>query len=187
MAIESRSALASVVRYYRLTHERLLKLAEDLDAEQFGRSAGTSLHSVAWQLWHSARWDDFFAAHVQSDFGRDPSTQVWEKDGLAEKWGFVHGAIGRRDAGTGMEDEAADAMVFPEPPEVIGYASRAFAFGEEAIGAIPDDRLVTVAKDDRDGDTYLDNILIYYEHLNRHLGMIEAIRGLLGLTGSATR
>ena len=186
VAVESRPAPASILRFYRLTHERLLKVSEDLNPDQFARSAGPSLHSVAWQLWHAARWDDFFAAHVQTDFGRDPSTEVWEREGLAERWGFVHGAIGRRDAGTGMEDEAADRMQFPPPSDVIGYARTAFAYAASAIEAIPEDTLTNVAKDDRDGDTYLDNILIYFEHLNRHLGMIEAIRGLQGISGSAT-
>ena len=82
---------------------------------------------------------------------------------------------------------ALTQMRFPEESQVIGYALDAFAFALSAIAAIPADQLTAVAKDDADGDTNLDNILIYYEHLNRHLGMIEAIRGLLGLSGSATR
>jgi hypothetical protein len=32
-----------------------------------------------------------------------------------------------------------------------------------------------------------DNVIIYLEHLSRHLGMIESIRGLQGLAGSSTR
>ncbi len=187
MVVEPRSTQSSILRFYRLTHERLLRLAEDLSPAQFTWSAGESLHSVAWQLWHSARWDDFFAAHLQADFGLDPSTEIWERDGLIEKWSFAHGSIGRRDAGTGMGDAAAERMRFPEPSVVVDYARRSFAFVGSALGAIPEDRLTAVAKDDPDGDTYLDNILIYYEHLNRHLGMIEAIRGLQGLSGTATR
>jgi hypothetical protein len=61
-----------------------------------------------------------------------------------------------------------------------------FAFTEDAIAAIPEDLLLEVAKDDPDGDTNLDNVIIYLEHLSRHLGMIESIRGLQGLEGSAT-
>jgi len=186
MVVESRSASASVVRYYGLTHERLLKVSADLSPAQFSWSAGTSLHSVAWQLWHSARWDDFFAAHLQQDFDRDPRTEVWRRDELAQKWSFASGSIGRRDAGTGMDDAAAENMRFPEQAAVIDYSRRAFDFALSAISAIVDDDLTVVAKDDPDGDTYLDNILIYFEHLNRHLGMIEAIRGLQGLAGSAT-
>jgi hypothetical protein len=54
------------------------------------------------------------------------------------------------------------------------------------VAAMPDERMLAVATDDPDGDTNLDNELIHLEHLTRHLGMIEAIRGLQGLSGSAT-
>lgn len=78
-------------------------------------------------------------------------------------------------------------MRFPGQAEVLDYARRAFEFAISAISAIGDDTLASVAKDDPDGDTYIDNILIYYEHVSRHLGMIEAIRGLQGLSGTASR
>jgi hypothetical protein len=86
-----------------------------------------------------------------------------------------------------MSDEAAEDLRFPDQKEVIGYARLAFAYAEEAIVLIPEDLLLAVAKDDPDGDSRLDNILIYLEHLSRHLGMIESIRGLEGLVGSSTR
>ncbi len=79
-----------------------------------------------------------------------------------------------------MSDEAAEAMRFPAQTEVVGYARLAFAYADEAITLIPDDQLLAAPKVDPDGDTKLDNVLIYLEHLSRHLGMIEAIRGLLG-------
>ncbi len=187
MATVSRSLGESIVRFYRLTHDRLLKSAEDTNANDFSRSVGPSLHSVAWQLWHAARWDDVFAAHLHRDFGLEPSAQVWERSDLNARWGWVAGSMGRRDAGTGMDDAAADEMRFPDKDEVVDYAREAFAFARAAIEAVPPDRMTEIAKDDKDGDTYLDNILIYFEHLARHLGMIEAIRGLLGGKGSASR
>lgn len=185
-ATQPRTLLETALRFYAIAHARLLKSAEDLSPEMFAWSSGLSLHSVAWQLWHTARWDDFFAAHMQRDFGREPSTEVWDREGLAEKWSFPSGSLGRRDAGTGMDARAVEGLPFPAQAEVVAYAKEAFAFCEAAMEAIPPHLLLAVAKDDRDGDTNLDNILFYMEHLSRHLGMIEAIRGLGGLTGSAT-
>jgi hypothetical protein len=95
--------------------------------------------------------------------------------------------MGVRDTGTQMSDETADEILFPDQKEVVGYARLAFAYANEAIELIPEDLLLAVAKDDPDGDTTLDNVLIYLEHLSRHLGMIESIRGLQGLVGSSTR
>jgi hypothetical protein len=45
-----------------------------------------------------------------------------------------------------------------------------------------DDLLLAAPKIEPKGDTKLDNVLIYLEHLSRHLGMIESIRGLQGVS-----
>jgi len=37
-----------------------------------------------------------------------------------------------------------------------------------------------------DADTYADNIVIYLDHVHRHLGVIEALRGLQGTAGTTT-
>jgi hypothetical protein len=182
-----RSLNETLLRFYRLTHERLLKVAEDMSPEQFVWSAGPSLHSVAWQLWHAARWDDVFAVHFHKDFGRDPRTEVWERESLADLWSLTAGSMGRRDSGTEMSDEMAEKIRFPEQNEVVRYARLAFAYADEAVELMPEDLLLAVAKDDKDGDTNADNVVIYLEHLSRHLGMIESIRGLQGLVGSSTR
>ena len=178
MAAHPRSLGETLLRSYKLAHERLLKAAEDLPPEEFAWSAGPSLHSVAWQLWHAARWDDVFASYFHRALAMDPRSQVWERESLAAQWSLAPGSMGRRDTGTEMSDEAAEEMRFPVQNEVVGYAKLAFGYAEEAITLIPDDELLTLAKDDPDGDTKLDNVLIYLEHLSRHLGMIESIRGL---------
>lgn len=176
-----------MLRFYRLAHERLLKSAEEVSPDQFAWSAGPSLHSVAWQLWHAARWDDVLASYFHRALAKDPRAQVWERESLADRWSLPAGSMGRRDTGTEMTDEAAEEIRFPDQKEVVGYARLAFAYAEEGIQLMPDALLLAVAKDDPDGDTQLDNVLIYLEHLSRHLGMIEAIRGLQGVTGSSTR
>jgi hypothetical protein len=174
------------LRAFRLAHERLLTAAEGLSPEQFASSAGPSLHSVAWQLWHAARWDDVFASYFHRALGKDPRAQVWERESLADAWSLQIGSMGLRDTGTKMSDEAADDVRFPAQKEVVGYAKLAFAYAEEAIALIPDDQLLATPPVDPDGDTKLDNALIYLEHLSRHLGTIEAIRGLQRLPGSST-
>ncbi len=186
MAVQPHTLKKTLLRPYRLAHERLLKAAEELSPEQFARSAGASLHSVAWQLWHAARWDDVMGSYFHRAMALEPRAQVWERESLADRWSMASGSMGRRDAGTGMSDEAAEEIRFPSQKEVVGYARLAFQYAEEAIELIPDDRLLAVAKDDPDADTNADNVLIYLEHLSRHLGMIESNRGLQGLVGSTS-
>ncbi len=187
MAAHSRSLNESLLRSYHVAHSRLLTAAEGLSPEQFARSAGPSLHSVAWQLWHAARWDDVFASYLHRAFARDPRSQVWDRESLADRWSLASGSLGRRDTGTEMSDELAEQVRFPDQKEVVSYARLAFAYTEEGITLLPDDRLLAVEKDDPDGDTLLDNVLIYVEHLSRHLGMIESIRGLQGSASSSKR
>jgi hypothetical protein len=187
MAAHPRSLRQSVLRAYKLAHERLLKVAEEMSPEQFAWSAGPSLHSVAWQLWHAARWDDVFASYFHKASARDPRSQVWERESLADRWSLASGSMGRRDTGTEMSDEAAEEIQFPDRKEVVRYARLAFAYAEDAIALIPDDQFLAAPPVDPDGDTKLDNALIYLEHLSRHLGIIEAIRGLGGSAGSSTR
>jgi hypothetical protein len=88
--------------------------------------------------------------------------------------------MGRHDRGTELSDELAENIRFPNQREVVGYARGAFAYADAAIELIPEDLLLSVAKDDPDGDTNLDDVVIYLEHLCRHLGMIESIRGAPG-------
>jgi len=187
MAAHPRTLKETLLRFYRLTHQRLLTAADEPSPEQFIWSAGPSLHSVAWQLWHAARWDDVLASYFHRALDQDPRTQVWEREALADRWSLASGSMGRRDTGTEMSNESAEEIRFPVQKEVVSYARQAFAYAEEGIELIPDALLLAVAKDDPDGDTQLDNVLIYLEHLSRHLGMIESIRGLQGLVGSSTR
>jgi hypothetical protein len=187
MAAHRRSLGESLLRPYKVAHTRLLTAAEGLSPEQFVWSAGPSLHSVAWQLWHAARWDDVFASYLHRALARDPRAQVWDREALADRWSLTPGSLGRRDTGTEMSDEMAEQVRFPDQKDVVGYARLAFAYTEEGILLIPDDRLLAVEKGDPDGDTLLDNVLIYAEHLSRHLGMIESIRGLQASAGPLTR
>ncbi|HEY8864801.1 MAG TPA: DinB family protein [Candidatus Dormibacteraeota bacterium] len=187
MAAHPRSISETLLRSYRVAHERLLTAAEGLSPEQFAWSGGSSLHSVAWQLWHTARWDDVFASYFHKALAKEPRTQVWERESLADRWSLASGSLGRRDTGTEMPDETAEEMRLPDQKQVVGYARLAFAYAEEAIELISDDQLLAIPKVDPDGDTKLDNVLIYLEHLSRHLGTIESIRGLQGPVGSSAR
>ena len=184
MAARPRSITKSLSRAFKVTHVRLLAAAEGMSPEQFAWSAGPSLHSVGWQLWHAARWDDVFASYFHRVFARDPRTQVWERESLADRWSLAPDSLGRRDTGTEMSDEMAEQMRLPDQQEVIRYARLAFAYAEDAIAPASEDELLAVPKVDPDGDTRLDNVLVYLEHLSRHLGTIEAIRGLQGIGGS---
>src|ERR1700682_5010132 len=97
MAARPRSLNESLVRAFKAAHARLLAAAEELSPEQFGQSAGPSLHSVAWQMWHAARWDDVFASYFHKALAKEPRSQVWERESLAGRWSLTSGSMGLRE------------------------------------------------------------------------------------------
>jgi hypothetical protein len=150
-----------------------------------------AFHSVAWHLWHASRWDDVLAAifcQKSPTLAERVGTteQLWHRESVAAAWGLPIGELGLRDAGTGLADDVADSLVLPDRRVVRAYAEGAFAFAASVLGSIDDHLYLQPAPGDPDGDTYGANILIYAGHDDRHLGMIEAIRGVLGLRGTAT-
>jgi hypothetical protein len=185
------NALSLVAKHYAIAHGRVIESAEQTDDGQFATSMGTRVHSVAWQVWHIARWDDRFAAIMIDKTpeltGRlGPHGEIWASESLAKQWGLPIGQMGQRDTGTGMDDESADALRLPGKAVVLDYARRVFARLQAVLNAMPDASLFAVMPDDPDGDTFADNIVIYLDHVQRHLGMIEALRGLQGTAGTAT-
>jgi len=185
------NAASLLAKHYAIAHGRVIESAEQTDDSQFATSMGTRVHSVAWQVWHIARWDDRFAAitidktpELTDRFGSHG--EIWASESLAKQWGLPIGQMGQRDTGTGMDDESADALRLPGKVVVLDYARRVFAQLQGVLNAMPNTRLFAVMRDDPDGDTYADNIAIYLDHVQRHLGMIEALRGLQGTAGTAT-
>ena len=176
---------------YALAHERTLKVVEDLTNEQFAKPLHRSVHSIGWQLWHIARWDDRFAEILLEklpDLARDhgPARQLWKEESIGERWGFPVGNMGLRDTGTHMKDEDADQLSLPSKPEVVDYARRAFAFADEIAGSLTDSLILMESPSDPDHESVGQNLMYWIDHVNRHLGMMEAMKGQLGLTGSAT-
>ena len=185
------NALGLLAKNYAIAHGRVIASAEGTDDRHFKKSMGTRVHSVAWQVWHIARWDDRFVEilvektpELAGRFG--PPGQIWAAESLAKHWGLPVGHMGRRDTGTEMDDESADALRLPDKEVVVDYARRVFAHLQAVLSALPGARIFTVMADDPDGDTYAHNIMLYLDHVQRHLGMIEALRGLQGTAGTAT-
>ncbi|TME45776.1 MAG: DinB family protein, partial [Chloroflexi bacterium] len=185
------NAVSLLVKNYAIAHGRVIESAERTEEADFAKSMGMRVHSVAWQVWHIARWDDRFAelmVEKTTDLARrfGPPSQIWASESLAKQWSLPIGHMGRRDTGTEMDDESADALRLPEKALVLDYARRVFARLQTVLEAMPEASLFVVMPDDPDGDSYAHNVMLYLDHVQRHLGMIEALRGQQGTPGTAT-
>ena len=186
-----KTATDLLVSNYALAHERTLKLVEDLTDEQFAKSIHPSVHSIGWQFWHIARWDDRFAEILLEKLPdlanrHGAARQLWTSESIGERWGLPSGTLGLRDTGTEMENEAADLVRLPGKSDVVDYARRAFAFAETVTGSLTDELLLMELPGDPDHDSVGQNLMYWLDHVNRHLGMMEAMKGQQGLSGSAT-
>ena len=88
----------------------------------------------------------------------------------------------------GLDDSASAALPLPDVDQVLDYVSGTFRALEAVLARIDDDAILERPVVDLYGDesTIGDVILNHLSHADRHLGMIEALRGVLGERGTAT-
>ncbi len=163
-----------------ITHRQLLDAAEACSEEDFIWRPGPTSPPIAFHLWHTGRWADRWAETV----GGAP--QRWVREGLATKWHFPV-ALGEGDTGMLLPDDEAADLPFPRRDQLTTYMRGAYNDLEQAVGALDDDT-VLLPRDDLLGKQapLADSLIRHLANANRHLGMVEALRGLRGGHGTAT-
>jgi hypothetical protein len=165
---------------FAATHQLLLKVADRCSDEDLLWRPGVTAPPIAFHLWHCGRWADRWAEALGSE------AQVWTERGLATDWGFPS-TLGAGDTGMELPEEEAAQLPFPDGDVLTDYLRAAFARLDGALAQVDDARLVAVADDLLGEEMPLgDALLRQLAHANRHLGMIEALRGLRGAHGTAT-
>ena len=171
--------IESIATSYRLTHKLAIELADDLTDDQLKRRHGAESPSIAFHLWHLARYADAIPAKIGA-----PGGGLWEEEDMSGRWGFTQASLGVEESGTGMVDDELNEQPWPTRRVLLDYAQRAFAAADAAVGSVDEDRFGrTSTRPDRTVGTV---IMINLTHDSRHLGMVEAIRGVIGVTGTAT-
>jgi hypothetical protein len=86
-----------------------------------------------------------------------------------------------------LPDEEAALLPYPGHGALTTYLRGVFNDLEQAVGALDDESILADADDLLGGTAPLEDSLIrHLSHISRHLGMIEALRGLRGGHGTAT-
>src|SRR3712207_4513797 len=101
-----------ISHYYRESHERVLRLVEDLTEEQLAWQLAPNTTSIAFHLWHLARWADHLQAAIP---GMTPELrrrlgsgrQLWDEEDLAAQWGMNAATLGYAETGMLMDDDTA--------------------------------------------------------------------------------
>jgi hypothetical protein len=193
----ARSHAAEIIGAYRKTHTRILALAEGMPDEQLQWRATPDSLSVAFHLWHVARWADHLQAALPgmtAELGRRlaPGAQIWDTEGLATRWGFERAQLGYAATGMTMPETVAVSLAFPAKDALLAYLAGAFAAIDRSLSAI-DDQQFDAAEQPQPltegiwGEgTVGDALLSHLIHDNRHLGMLECLVGIQAGSGSAT-
>jgi hypothetical protein len=185
-------ALYDVLHSFKDIHNVVLNLANDLTDEQLNWKPKNYSTSIGFHLWHLARESDYLKAAILyhnpqfiPEFG--DGKQVWEKEGLAQKWGFPEGL--HETVGTGLSDEAAANLPIPKKDELLGYLRSSYEaieqFIEQLDACYPNFENVEEELKKKIEMIRL-NLLVFLSHDCRHLGMMECLKGLQTGFGSAT-
>lgn len=185
------SVTGTLLEDVRWVNASVIDAVDELGEGAFHARPGRVAPSIAFHLWHVGRWADLFQARLPTFADAlarlGPREQVWEHGRLAEEWGLV-GSLGRNDTGWGLDDDASAALPLPGRDVVVGYARSSFDVAEEVFSSLRDDELLERTRNFYDDEPWvvLDHITWYTGHTGRHLGMIEALKGVLGLRGTVT-
>lgn len=159
----------------------LRSLVADLSEEQLRWQPNPTTPSIRFHLFHVARWaDDLHQLCTGAEH------QIWHAERIAERWGLDPAELGFGESGAKVEDEAAMALPLPGREELLAYCDRVLTAADRALARIGDEemhRSVTAA-----GESFAlgEAIAGQLSHSARHLGMIECLRGVQGLRGTAT-
>jgi hypothetical protein len=185
-------ALYDVLSSYKDIHKVVLTLAESLDDDQLRWKPEGYSTSIGFHLWHLARESDYLKAailqHVPQlipDFG--DGLETWQKESLAQRWGFPEGL--QETVGTGLSDEAAANLPIPKKDELLAYLRSSYEAIEcfiESLDTIYPSFENLEEELRRNIEIIRRNLLVFLTHDCRHLGMMECLKGLQTGFGSAT-
>src|SRR5258706_13552582 len=99
-----------MIKQYLRSHQRILTFLQKLSDEQLHWRIAPGSHSIAFHAWHIGRWTDYTQAAIPGmtpELGRrlPPGVQIWQTEGLAERWKFNTAELGYAETGMSMPDE----------------------------------------------------------------------------------
>ena len=162
---------------YRWTRE----VVADLTEGQLRWQPNPTAPAIRFHLFHIARWADVLHQMIT-----EAEAQVWHAEGIAARWGLDPAALGFGESGALIEDGVAMALPFPDRSALFAYCDRVIAAADRVLADIDDDAMAREMT--YGGRTSALGVLLadQLSHTARHLGMIECLRGVQGLRGTAS-
>jgi hypothetical protein len=183
----------AVIRRIQLANQWLLETTSDLTDGQFSQRLSYHAPPIGWHLWHISRFTDRLGASFKSPSDLHKN-EIWDIENLVEQWGLDPNDLGVLQSGMEMKlDVAASMPIIVGKKRILEYAEKAFTFVETNILDLTVDQLNLPRKSVRaytrvDGrlieaepekTTTGADLVFHLSHASRHLGSIEALRGVL--------
>lgn len=171
-----------VARQLQFVCRWIAEVVAPLSEDQLRWQPHAASPSIRFHLFHIARCADGLQDYVAQGTG-----QIWRREGLAARWGLDPAQLGIGENGATLEPEAAEHLPLPPRTDLQAYAERVLEETDRVLAGVDDaafGRVVT----GWNGEPMAIGLLVAdsLEHLSRHLGMIEALKGAQGLVGTAT-
>jgi len=172
----------------RWTHDAALEVVRAVGDAELAASRGSTAPPISFHLWHMARWADRMAAHLRRELGDagEPDPEVWVSGAWARRFGFTDRDLGFGDTGMALGDDVWEALPVPDRQVLVGYAEAAFHDANQVIKAAGSETERACTDLYGRPGTVAGVLVDHLTHVNRHLGMIEALIGLTGRAGSAS-
>ncbi len=186
--------LISIKSAYHEANLEVLKAVGALSDHQIRWQPYPTCHSIAFVLWHVARWTDHLQATIPGmteELARrlPAGEQIWEKEQLAGRWGFNPARLGESETGTDFDIEASGEPNWPERAVLLDYAERVFAAADRIISVIDEEQFqeterlqcddeymkASVEKTGTVGNALMEHLV----HSAQHLGEISYLSGML--------
>jgi hypothetical protein len=173
--------------WIEIAHQEVISLVSSLSDEKFSWKPHPGVTSIAFQVWHLARWADFVQSNLRTNTAElrrrlDPHEEIWFAEQLADAWKVNLTNLGDYETGTGMGENAADFR-FPGCAVLLDYLQRCYALEEQAIAAIDEEQFE--AHSDQHEATPEDTVgrwlMSHLVHEWEHLGMMKYVCGLYDL------
>lgn len=172
------------------THQEVEASVRRVDPDLFRVQPAPSAPSVAFHAWHIGRWVDRHIVSLSAFLHpAAPEPEVWTARDLASAWGLTGTNLGGfGGTGEGLDDEALAALALPGPEEILDYVNATFRTFDALLERVAEGDLERTLADPYGDETSVAEMLLgHLSHADRHLGMIEAVRGVLGERGTATQ
>lgn len=184
-----------------LVHNWLFRAGESVSSEQFSRQFSQDAPPIGWHLWHMARFSDRIQCKLTQALYSETGIELWHQEALATNWHLESDRLGIFETGMGQAHEDAHLTIMQAGQSaILDYASAVFELCNSTISQLSDSDLektyfgmLDYAYDGSTGRVWacepkesviVEDLIFHLTHGSRHAGMMEALRGLLGSSGT---